>query len=154
VLPETLLAAGAALGDPATVAAGLAMLDWLLDIETADSHLSVTPAHGWKVGEPRPGFDQQPIEVAAIADACARAFTLTGDPKWSDGVLRSAAWFLGDNDVHTALFDPASGGGCDGLERFGRNENQGAESTLAAISTFQQAHRIAVLDRRGRLSGT
>jgi hypothetical protein len=152
VLPETLLAAGAALGDPATVAAGLAMLDWLLDIETAGGHLSVTPAHGWNVGDPRPGFDQQPIEVAALADACARAFILTGDRKWSDGVQRSAAWFLGDNDVRTALFDPASGGGCDGLERFGRNENQGAESTLAAISTFQQAHRIAILDRRGRLS--
>ena len=38
-----------------------------------DGHLSVTPVGGWATGEPRPGFDQQPIEVAALADACARA---------------------------------------------------------------------------------
>jgi hypothetical protein len=34
-----------------------------------------------------------------------------------------------------------SGGGYDGLERLGRNENQGAESTLALLSTFQLARR-------------
>ena len=31
-----------------------------------------------------------------------------------------------------------TGGCCDGLHRTGRNENQGAESTLAMISTFQR----------------
>jgi hypothetical protein len=35
-------------------------------------------------------------------------------------------------------------GGCDGLMAGGRNENQGAESTLALLGTLQQAHRIAV----------
>ena len=39
------------------------------------------------------------------------------------------------------MHDPVSGGGFDGLERFGRNENQGAESTLALLSTLQQARR-------------
>ncbi|MDQ1579482.1 MAG: hypothetical protein QOD05_257 [Microbacteriaceae bacterium] len=138
-LPETLLAAGSLLGDPGALADGFAMLGWLLDLETSAGHLSVTPVGGWALGEPKPGFDQQPIEVAALADACALAFELTGDPRWKDGLLSCAAWFLGDNDAHTAINDPISGGGCDGLERDGRNENQGAESTLALISTFQQA---------------
>ena len=31
-------------------------------------------------------FDQQPIEVAAIADACARAEAVTGDAEWQRGV--------------------------------------------------------------------
>ena len=44
-------------------------------LETLGDHLSVTPVAGWGPGEPRPGFDQQPIEAAAIADACARALT-------------------------------------------------------------------------------
>ena len=48
------------------------------------------------------------------------------------------AWFLGDNDVRVAMFDPVTGGGYDGLEPGGHNDNQGAESTLALVSTLQQ----------------
>ncbi len=147
VLPEALLAAGSLLGDTRVLTDGLAMLGWLLDVETSGDHLSVTPVGGWALGEPRPGFDQQPIEVAALADACARAYDITGDRRWLDGVRRCSGWFLGDNDAQVALHDPVSGGGCDGLEVFGRNDNQGAESTLAMISTFQQAHHMLALAR-------
>jgi hypothetical protein len=51
----------------------------------------------------------------------------------------AAAWFDGDNDSGTVMWDPFTGGGYDGLEATGPNENQGAESTLALISTRQQA---------------
>lgn len=138
-LPESLIAAGELLGDDQALADGLELLDWLLGVETRGSHLSVTPAGGWAIGEPRPGFDQQPIEVAALADACARALRLTGDPRWARGVEMAVAWFHGDNDVGVALIDPATGGGCDGLAPSGRNENQGAESTLAMLATLQLA---------------
>ena len=47
------------------------MLTFLLDTEVRDGHLSVTPVGGRGRGDAGPGFDQQPIEVAAIADACA-----------------------------------------------------------------------------------
>ncbi|WP_216908640.1 glycosyltransferase [Nocardia noduli] len=143
VLAEALLAAGALLpGHGRTHADGLAMLRWLLDIETSGDHLSVTPVDGWATGEPRPGFDQQPIEVSTLADACARAYDDTGDTAWQDAVLLCEAWFRGTNDIDTPLIDPISGGCCDGLEPSGRNENQGAESTLALISTQQQARRL------------
>ncbi|WP_378733878.1 glycosyltransferase [Nocardia brasiliensis] len=143
VLAEALLAAGAALpGQGRTHADGLAMLRWLLEMETAGDHLSVTPVDGWTTGEKRPGFDQQPIEVATLADACARAYDDTKDHHWKDAVLLCEAWFRGSNDVSTPLIDPVSGGCCDGLEPTGRNENQGAESTLALISTMQQARRL------------
>lgn len=142
VLPETLLAAGSLLDDPSATEAGLAMLDWLLGVETRSDHLSVTPAGGWIVAETRPGFDQQPIEVAALADACARAREITGDPRWTDALRSCAAWFNGDNDAAVCMVDVASGGGCDGLGFNSRNENQGAESTLAMIATFQQARRL------------
>jgi hypothetical protein len=106
-------------------------------------HLSVTPAAGWTSGEAWPGFDQQPIEAATLADACARAFELTGNARWSDTVQASAAWFIGANDAGTALYDAESAGCCDGLERHGRNQNQGAESTLALVTTLQHAARLA-----------
>lgn len=141
-LPEVLISAGMLLDDAQALEDGLTMLDWLVQVESERGHFSITPVDGWSLGEPRPAFDQQPIELAAIADACAAAFDVTGDPRWADAVQLAAAWFVGANDARVSLVDPISGGGCDGLLSVGRNENQGAESTLAMISTFQQAHRM------------
>jgi hypothetical protein len=117
-------------------------LAWLLDHETNDGHLSVTPAGGSDPWDLRPAFDQQPIEVAALADACARAADYVKDDRWSAGLKGAVAWFLGDNDAHTPMFDPDSGGGYDGLSAEGPNLNQGTESTLALISTLQHAGRL------------
>ena len=145
VLPEVLIAAGAALGDHAALQRGLDLLGWLLDGETRHGQLSVTPVGGRGRSDPRQArFDQQPIEVAALADACARAFAVTGERRWAEGIQLSAAWFFGANDAGISLYDADSGGGCDGLESAGRNENQGAESTLALISTLQQVRWLAL----------
>ena len=149
VLPEALLVAGAALGIPALVADGLRLLAWLLDVQTRHGHLSLVPAAGRGPNDRGPGYDQQPIEAAALADACARAHTLTGQNRWLDGISRAADWFLGANDTARPLYDPVSGGGCDGLERYGRNENQGAESTLALVSTLQHARLLLSAGRHG-----
>ena len=141
---EALLLAGTALPEPAALASGLSLLDFLLDAETYRGHVSATPVGGRGPGEWLPAFDQQPIEVAALADACARAFELTGDPRWRNGVRTAWAWFLGDNDRSVAMFDPRTGAGYDGLTAEGRNLNQGAESTLAMLSTAQHARRLGV----------
>ena len=103
-LPEVLLAAGDHLGDRRALDDGLRLLGWLVDLETRDGHLSVSPVGGWSLGEPRPAFDQQPIEVAALADACARAQRLSGDVRWAQTVDRAVGWFLGDNDAGIALY--------------------------------------------------
>jgi hypothetical protein len=141
-IAEALIASGASLGDEAVLANGLALLGWLLDVETCDGHLSVTPVGGWGPGESRRTFDQQPIEAAALADACARAFALTGDARWARGLELAIRWFLGDNDGGAVLYDPASGGGFDALTADGRNTNQGAESTLAMLATMQHAQGV------------
>lgn len=143
VLPEAQIAAGRVLADDRLVARGLDLLAWLLGVETRGDHLSVTPVGGWTAGEERPGFDQQPIEVATLADACARAFDVTGDAFWTAGVERAVGWFVGDNDAGVPMLDPATGGGYDGLGPAAANLNQGAESTLALISTLQQSRRLA-----------
>lgn len=142
VLAEALIAGGAHLPDEQALGDGLTMLGWLLATESAPGHLSVVPAGGWARGDSRPGFDQQPIEVAALADACAQAHMVTGQTAWLRGVELAAAWFTGSNDSGQVMYDPDGGGGYDGLERAGRNQNQGAESTLAMISTFQLAHQL------------
>lgn len=142
---EALLMAGIALPAPLSLAAGLRLLDFLLRVESRGRSLSVTPTGGWGPDDPRPGYDQQPIEVATLADACARAYAATGELRWRDGVRAAWAWFYGDNDGHVVMFDARTGGGYDGLEAHGRNLNQGAESTLAVLSTAAQAQRLGVL---------
>jgi hypothetical protein len=142
-IAEALIVAGWKLADDRVLRNGLSMLDWLLAGETRDGHLSVVPAGGWGHGEPRPGFDQRPIEVAALADACARAAEVTGDTTWLSGVGMSVAWFLGDNDAKSSMLNAQTGGGHDGLGPTGRNRNQGAEATLAMISVLQHGRRVA-----------
>ncbi len=141
VFPEVLIASGQLLLDAEAGYRGLELLEWLLATESLPGHLSPTGSGGWRTGLPRPGYDQQPLEAAALADACARAFEASGDVRWIAGVERAVDWFLGENDQHTPLYDPDSGGGYDGLHARGVSSNQGAESTLALISTLQQGLR-------------
>jgi hypothetical protein len=144
---EAVIVAGEKLGDDKVLGNGLRMLEWLLAGEICNGRLSVVPVGGWGPGEPRPAFDQQPIEVAALADACTRATAVTGDPSWLAAVEMCVAWFLGDNDTGVPLLDAETGGGCDGLTATGRNGNQGAESTIAMISVLQHGRRLIAAPR-------
>ncbi len=148
VLPEALIAIGRALNDEAVMAHGLELLRWLLDLQTIDGHISVVPAGGCAPGDSLPGFDQQPIEVSALAEACWRAHAATADPQWLDAVVLCAEWFLGANDVGLTLYDATTGGCADGLHETRINRNQGAESTLAALATLQLARRPALVPPR------
>jgi hypothetical protein len=140
-LPEALLASGDCLQRSDLVEDGLTLLRWLLERETLDAHLSPTPVGGAGPGDRAPRFDQQPIEIAAMAGACHQAAVTTGDTRWLAGVQVAARWFTGENDAGAAMLDPRTGGAYDGLQPSGPNLNQGAESTLALIATLQLARR-------------
>jgi hypothetical protein len=142
-LAEVIIAAGDLSGDRQLLSIGLRMLTWLCDIQTRNGLLSVVTVAGWRQDAPRSRYDQQPIEVAALADACATAGLVTGDPSWQEEVGRAVAWFRGANDAGVPMWDPATGGGYDGLTERGPNLNQGAESTIALISTMQHARRLS-----------
>jgi hypothetical protein len=127
--------------DPSLGDEGLTLLHWLAD-RVSGNGFSPVPVDGLGPSDLRPGFDQQPIEAQAFAGACWRAWTLTNDPQWLKHVVLAAAWFVGANDAHTYMIDRRTNGCYDGLMSYGRNENQGAESTLAML------HTMAIL-RRG-----
>lgn len=137
VVPEAMVAVGAVLDDAALLTDGLRLLDWLVAEQTVDGRLSVVPAGGRGPGDARPGFDQQPIEVAAVAEAAATALRVTGDRGWAGVLERCVAWFEGANDTGVPVRDAVTGGGFDGLEVGGVNLNQGAESTLAWLACAQ-----------------
>jgi hypothetical protein len=147
ILAEATIAAGVALNDAALRQRGLDRLAWLIDYETAGGHLSPTPIAGRGPEDAVPGFDQRPLQVSALADACARAAVVDDDPMWCEGVRAAVAWFLGANDAGEPMWDPDTGGGYDGLHANGVNRNQRADSALAVISTLQQARRLSTVLR-------
>lgn len=142
-LAEVVIAAGDLLGDEALLGDGLRMLSWLCDTQEHHGHLSTVPVGGWRPGMPKHRHDQQPIEAAATADACATAAAVTGDERWDAPLFQSIAWFLGDNDTGSVMYDSETCGCYDGLTVDGPNLNQGAESTLALVSTMQHARTLA-----------
>lgn len=142
LLPHALIVAGKWMPNEEMYNTGLKVLEWLLKVQTApEGHLSVIGNDGWfeKSGH-RSMFDQQPIEVKSLIDACIDAYIETGDKKWFKEGERCLSWFLGHNDLQIPVCDHKTGGCCDGLERQGVNGNQGAESTLAWIISLINMH--------------
>ena len=133
ILPHSLIVAGKWIPDQEMYDTGIKSLEWLLKVQTAtDGHLSIIGNNGWldKNGN-RSMFDQQPIEVKSLIDACLDVYIETGDKKWFKESERCLSWFLGQNDLQLPVCDYKTGGCGDGLERQGVNGNQGAESTLS-----------------------
>ncbi|MDM7855817.1 glycosyltransferase [Cellulomonas alba] len=145
VLPQALITIGVELDDDDLLQDGLGLLRWLVEEQTRAGHLSLVPAGGRGPGDMSPGFDQQPIEAAVLAEAASAAYLATGDEGWRVVLDRCVTWFEGDNDSHLPMRDRHTGGCYDGLEPTGVNRNQGAESTLAWLACLQlvQAQPVA-----------
>lgn len=91
---------------------------------------------GWHGhGADRARYDQQPIEAVTMAEAALAAFRMLGEATYSSVFDRADAWFYGKNSLRQTLVDAETGACCDGLHEWGINRNQGAESTLAFLST-------------------
>ena len=140
-IAQAVMLTGLALKEPAITNTGIRMLEFLLEIETIQDHFSVTPVGGRGPDDAKPAFDQQPIELAAIASGCMQAWLITKDGKWLEEIERAWGWFMGLNDAGTLMYVPETGGGYDGLQILGPNVNQGAESTISMLTTAQHAFR-------------
>ena len=137
VLPEALVAIGAALGDDDTLHAGLDLLHWLVAQETHDDHLSLTPAAAGRTATGDPAStssrSRSPPWPRRAGGRSARRVRRSGSgtstgASGGSSATTTAAW---------CSYDDVSGAGFDGLHAHGVNQNQGAESTLAALSTLQ-----------------
>ncbi|HTX00273.1 MAG TPA: hypothetical protein VMD59_15945 [Acidimicrobiales bacterium] len=142
LLPHASLIAAVLSGRGDDVTTALWLLEWLVCEETSEGHFSFAPVAGRRRGGPKPAFDQQPIEAWTMAEACACAYSCTGDPQWAATAARAAAWFLGENDLEVKMYDSISGGGYDGLGQEGVNRNQGAESSLAFVASMGLARAV------------
>lgn len=150
-LPHALLVSGHAMARDDMMATSLGALEWLAELHKSP-HTSLVNArrngeaavaHGhfvsigsngfYQRGGSRARFDQQPVEAHAMVSACLAAQAGTGDTRWGRQAHQAFDWFLGHNDLHLSLYDPATGGCRDGLHSDRLNQNEGAESTLAFL---------------------
>jgi glycosyltransferase involved in cell wall biosynthesis len=143
-LPHALILAGQWIPDPEMFKMGIDALTWLLEKQKApDGHLSVVGNLNWHNRDGlTSNFDQQPIEVMCLIDACAEAFRSTGEMEWLDQGQRCLGWFLGSNDLNEQIYDFKTGGCCDGIQTTGVNANQGAESTLSWLISLLSMYEI------------
>ena len=143
-LPQALIVSGAGLGDSGMVATGLEALDWLTKIQRAPDgcFLPVGSEGFYPRGGERAMFDQQPIEACATVSASLDAWRVTGDSEWINEMWRAFSWFLGENVLHTSLYEPSTGGCRDGLHADRANENQGAESTLSFLLALVEMNSL------------
>jgi len=148
-LPQALIQAGMRAANDEMVSAGLEALDWLVTIQHCEvkGHFVPIGSHGFyskKTGKAR--FDQQPVEACAVVSACLQAYRATEEERWRKEAWSALNWFLGDNDLQIALYDPTTGGCRDGLHPDRANENQGAESTLSFLMALMEMRKLGVAD--------
>ena len=147
ILPNALILAGKSMVDEKMYEMGINALKWLLEVQTATSgHISIIGNNQWcNKTRTRSMFDQQPLEVKGLINACLDVYMLTGEKHWFDESERCISWFLGQNDLNMPVCDYKTGGCCDGLESQGVNANQGAESTLAWLISLTNVKTVSEL---------
>jgi glycosyltransferase involved in cell wall biosynthesis len=148
-LPQALIRAGMRAGDEEMVSAGLEALDWLVAIQRCEvkGHFVPIGSQGfYSMTTEKARFDQQPVEACAVVSACLQAYRATGEGRWRKAAWSAFNWFLGDNDLQIALYDPTTGGCRDGLHPDRANENQGAESTLSFLMALLELRKLEEAD--------
>lgn len=154
---RALIVAGRRLRQPRMVRQGLRTLDWLIRAQTAPGgHLrTVGNAGWWPRGGPMAHDDQQAISTTSLLLAADTAFSVTGLVRYQEAMEMAYGWFVGRNDAHTWVAEPASGACGDGIGPAGVSRNQGAESTLMwliALEHVRSARRRS--SRRATLPRT
>ncbi|MFA5165555.1 MAG: glycosyltransferase family 4 protein [Candidatus Omnitrophota bacterium] len=139
-LPHALLLSGHDLDNQEMLKSGIESLKWLTKVQTSPrGHFQPIGTDGeYRKGGVKPVFDQQPVEAYSTVSACLDAYRVTRDKAWYEEALNVFQWFLGSNDLGISLYDPVTGGCCDGLHVNRVNRNQGAESTLSFLLSLTE----------------
>jgi glycosyltransferase involved in cell wall biosynthesis len=150
-LAQAVLIAGRRNFDEETVSVGMGALTWLSKIQRSagkDHFVPIGSQGFYRKGREKARFDQQPVEAVGAVSACLEAYRTTGDEGWRKEAWSAFNWFLGDNDLQIALYDPITGGCRDGLHPERVNENQGAESTLSFLMALVEMRLAGELDNQ------
>lgn len=132
ILPLALLSHYETTQDQESLAIGLESLEYLTEKTLDKGYLNPVGNDGWLYRDKDMAlYDQQAIETMAMVLMYFKAYEITHDLKYIRQMYLSYQWFLGENSLRLPLYDYETKGCGDGLQTYGVNRNQGAESTLA-----------------------
>jgi hypothetical protein len=135
-LPHALFLAYECTGEKKFLKVASKSMDFLARVQTINGTFVPIGNNGWyKSGAERALYDQQPIEAACTTEAAVAAYRNTSKEKYRRVASEAFEWFLGKNLQGLSVYDPKTGGCCDGITPQGLNLNKGAEAT----TTYLQA---------------
>lgn len=142
ILPWCLLRASTYLHDDEIKDIAFQSIDFLESVIFEQGFLSIIGNDGWYVeGQPVNKFGQQPIEVTTVVMLFHDAYVSSGEERYIGLMVKAFQWFLGNNELQLSLYDAETKGCCDGLESYGVNRNQGAESTICFWMAYLAVYR-------------
>lgn len=137
ILPEAMLCAWLATGEPLYKEIAKESFDFLLSKIFTDNTIKVISNKGWlhkgKEAVQLIAGGEQPIDVAYTILALSRFNTVFANETYLCKMKNAFNWFLGNNHLHRIIYNPCTGGCYDGLEENDINLNQGAESTVSYL---------------------
>ena len=136
LLPEAILCAWLATGDPVYKEIARTSFDFLLSKIFVAHSIKVISNKNWLYKEeiaPITIGGEQPIDVAYTVLALDKFYYVFKDEDYREKMETAFNWFLGNNHLHQVIYNPCTGGCYDGLEENYVNLNQGAESTISYL---------------------
>ena len=143
ILPEVLLYAYNLTKDKTILKYAKESFDFLLTILFEKDHFRTISNRTWyTLNQEVSAFGEQPIDVAYTIIALEQFSKYFPEEKYDEKIQKAFNWYLGDNHLKQIIYNPLTGGCCDGLEHDRINLNQGAESTITYLLARNCIERI------------
>ena len=134
ILPEAILYGYLITGSIAHKKIAKQSFDFLLKTIFEDNKIKAISNKGWLHKNKQSNrYGEQPIDVAYTIMTLKRFYDIFAENDYLEKMNRAFSWFLGNNHLKQTIYNPASGGCFDGLEKENVNLNQGAESTICYL---------------------
>ncbi len=156
ILPEAMLCAWLATGEPVYKQIAKSAFDFLLSKIFIDNKIKVISNKGWLHKGDNSDKEilggEQPIDIAYTILALSKFYSVFEDESYKQKIKVSFDWFLGKNHLQQIIYNPCTGGCYDGLEDTYVNLNQGAESTVSYLMASLTVEKLLMGDQnRGQL---
>ncbi len=155
VIPEALILAYARTGFTQYKVVAMESFDFLLSIILQNGELRVVSNNGWLLKDcsfVQEIGGEQPIDVAYTVIALESFYFILGIQDYKDKLKTVFTWFLGNNHLNQSMYNSATKGCYDGLEKTSVNLNQGAESTLSYLLARLAVERMIVHEHVNQLN--
>lgn len=134
IMPLAMFHAAEIFKDKEILDAAIESSEFLEGVTMESGYLRPVGSNGWyHKDKERANYAQQSIDVMGMVLLFFKAYEVKKDGRYLDKMFTSYMWYMEKNDLSLPVYDYESGGCNDGLEEYGLNNNQGAESTISYL---------------------